>query len=109
LFDTLWPAGSRIDAVPADEAVASDPKPKSEGASPNDRIEPVLSVEGKRDEAAATGTACESPALSVLKSGVVDGMAYTLYTDGTIDAQLSQGTMRFSSIDALRSHLEQSP
>ena len=42
----------------------------------------------------------------ILKSGVIDGMAYTLYTDGSIEAQLPQGTLRFTSIDDLRAHLE---
>jgi hypothetical protein len=45
--------------------------------------------------------------IAILKSGVIDGMAYTLYTDGSIEAELPQGTMRFASIDELRSHLEQ--
>ena len=46
--------------------------------------------------------------ISVLKSGVVDGMAYTLYSDGSIEAQLPQGTLRFGSITELRNHIEQS-
>ena len=46
--------------------------------------------------------------VSVLKSGVVDGMAYTLYSDGSIEAQLPQGTLRFGSITELRNHIEQS-
>lgn len=48
----------------------------------------------------------EPRAIAILKSGVIDGMAYTLYTDGSIEAELPQGTMRFSSIDDLRAHLE---
>jgi len=44
---------------------------------------------------------------AILKSGVVDGMAYTLYVDGSIEAELPQGTLHFASIDELRSHLEQ--
>ena len=44
--------------------------------------------------------------VSVLKSGVVEGMAYTLYSDGSIEAQLPQGTLRFGSITALRNHIE---
>ncbi len=48
-----------------------------------------------------------APPVSVLKSGVVDGMAYTLYSDGSIEAQLPQGTLRFGSIADLRSHIEQ--
>jgi hypothetical protein len=45
--------------------------------------------------------------LSVLKSGVIDEMAYTLFSDGSIEAQMPDGTMRFSSIDELRQHLDQ--
>ena len=43
---------------------------------------------------------------AILKSGVVDGMAYTLYVDGSIQAELPQGTLRFASIEELRSYLE---
>jgi hypothetical protein len=46
--------------------------------------------------------------VSILKSGVVDGMAYTLYSDGSIEAQLPQGMLRFGSITELRNHIEQS-
>ena len=49
------------------------------------------------------------PAVTVLKSGVVDGMAYSLYSDGSIEAQMPEGMMRFASIDELRSHLDQRP
>jgi hypothetical protein len=51
----------------------------------------------------------EQPPVTVLKSGVVDGMAYSLYSDGSIEAQMPEGMMRFASIDELRSHLEQRP
>jgi hypothetical protein len=44
----------------------------------------------------------------VVESGVVDGMAYTLYTDGSIEAELAQGVVRFGSIEELRNHLEKS-
>ena len=46
-------------------------------------------------------------AIAILKSGVVDGMSYTLYVDGSIEAELPQGTLRFASIHELRAHLEQ--
>jgi hypothetical protein len=51
----------------------------------------------------------EQAAVTVLKSGVVDGMAYSLYSDGSIEAQMPEGMMRFASIDELRSHLDQRP
>jgi hypothetical protein len=44
--------------------------------------------------------------VAILKSGVVDGMAYTLYADGSIEAKLPEGTVRFGSISELRAHLE---
>ena len=59
------------------------------------------------------GVAATSPrnadqqSVTILKSGVVDGMAYSLYSDGSIEAQLPEGTMRFGSIDELRAHLDQ--
>ena len=49
----------------------------------------------------------DQPAVTVLKSGVVDGMAYSLYSDGSIEAQMPEGMMRFASIDELRAHLDQ--
>jgi hypothetical protein len=49
----------------------------------------------------------DQPAVTVLKSGIVDGMAYSLYSDGSIEAQMPEGMMRFASIDELRTHLDQ--
>ena len=49
----------------------------------------------------------EAPAVTMLKSGVVDGMAYSLYSDGSIEAQMPEGMMRFASIDELRTYLDQ--
>jgi hypothetical protein len=34
-------------------------------------------------------------------------LAYTLYSDGSIEAQLPQGTLHLDSITELRQHLEQ--
>ncbi|MDA9492084.1 hypothetical protein XI08_24145, partial [Bradyrhizobium sp. CCBAU 11361] len=51
--------------------------------------------------------AVEQAPVTVLKSGIVDGMAYSLYSDGSIEAQMPEGMMRFASIDELRAHLDQ--
>lgn len=48
----------------------------------------------------------DQPAVTVLKSGVVDGMAYSLYSDGSIEAQMPEGLMRFASLDELAAHIE---
>jgi hypothetical protein len=50
----------------------------------------------------------ESMPVSVLRSGVLDDMTYTLYSDGSIEAQLPEGILRFGSIAELRNYLEQS-
>ena len=43
----------------------------------------------------------------ILKSGIVGGMAYTLYSDGSIQAELPDGVVRFASLQELRDHVAQ--
>jgi hypothetical protein len=83
-FDAIWPAA-------ASEA-KSHPSASDEDTEPPDRA---------RDH----DDAVETAASSILKSGVIDGMVYTLYTDGSIEAELPQGTLKFASIDELRDYL----
>jgi hypothetical protein len=83
-FDSMWPADSRLAKRPIGGEAKSEPRP--------DMAPTPLS--GAPGEPAA-----------ILKSGVVDGMGYTLYVDGSIEAELPQGTLRFASINELREHL----
>lgn len=46
-----------------------------------------------------------APAGSAVRSGIIGGMAYTLYADGSIEAELPLGVMRFASIEDLRAHV----
>jgi hypothetical protein len=46
-----------------------------------------------------------SPEATIYKSGVIEGMAYTLYMDGSIEAELPQGKVRFASVEELQKHL----
>jgi hypothetical protein len=91
-FDALWPrrkrSGQGAQIAVVQPAVA----------------EPVNDVSPNAEQEIMPGA--PTP-ISVLKSGVVDGMAYTLYSDGSIEAQLPQGTLRFGSIADLRNHIEQ--
>lgn len=87
-FDNAWPTsakpanGKEAPAASASDAVAVQPA-KTEQAAP-------------------------AADVTVLKSGVVDGMAYTLYSDGSIEAQMAgEGLVRFASLDALRTYLDQ--
>jgi hypothetical protein len=99
-FDALWPKGPRpmraVDPVPAQPSASAAP------------IEPEKKVE-QTDSGARQSLAAGAPnAVSVLKSGLVNGMPYTLYSDGSIEAQLAEETLRFGSINELRNHIEQS-
>jgi hypothetical protein len=91
-FDAMWPAEAK-----SPKSNASDDAKQSFGPA-RDTFPPV----SKRPEPEAQ----KPRAVAILKSGVVDGMGYTLYVDGSIEAELPQGTLRFASINELRSHLE---
>jgi len=42
---------------------------------------------------------------TVVRSGIIHGMAYTLYADGSIEAELPIGTVRFASVEELQDHV----
>ena len=58
-------------------------------------VRPVLKPAAPQNGAANT----------VYRSGVIDGMAYTLFMDGSIQAELPQGTVKFANIDDLQKYL----
>jgi hypothetical protein len=101
-FDALWPKRS---------ARQREGQPQVE-ETPNPAAETPTATEappGEENSAVPVTTAApidEIPSVAILKSGVVDGMPYTLYADGSIEAQLPQGTVRFGSITELRAHIE---
>lgn len=90
-FDDAWPA--------PDRAKPGDALPRRGARAPSTFAEAGANIPPRE----------EAPQVTVLKSGVVDGMAYSLYSDGSIEAQMPEGMMRFASIDELRSHLDQRP
>jgi hypothetical protein len=100
IYEDTWPQSERSRADLASQRRPSrSPSTFAEagaGAASADRFPPAARQE-------------EPPPVTVLKSGVVDGMAYSLYSDGSIEAQMPEGMMRFTSIDELRSHLDQRP
>jgi hypothetical protein len=98
-FDDAWPQSERSRTP---EAPRRSVRPPSTFAEPN----PAAPAPDRYPPAPRNG---DAPPVTVLKSGVVDGMAYSLYSDGSIEAQMPEGMMRFASIDELRSHLDQRP
>jgi hypothetical protein len=93
VFDAFWPKGQRgrqdASAAPSPQAWPSAERAPSE---PSPEMHPAAGE--------------PSAPITVLKSGTVEGMAYTLYSDGSIEAQLPQGMVRFGSITELRNHIE---
>ena len=95
VLNAFWPARPRRNAQTAATEAAVPPPIKSTPV--NEEIPGASAIAGPQ--------AAPAP-ISILKSGVVEGLAYTLYSDGSIEAQLPQGTFRFGSITALRDHIE---
>ena len=109
-FDAMWKNEPRPPASPPAEPEA----PRTRAAEPFKWPEPEPPVSARPAEPEPAldlpepAPEAEEPlrAVAVLKSGVVDGMGYTLYVDGSIEAELPDGTLRFASINELRAHLE---
>jgi len=98
-FDDAWPKPER-------SRTADVAPPRRAGRTPSTFAEPGPAAPSADRYPPAVRT--EDPTqVTVLKSGVVDGMAYSLYSDGSIEAQMPEGMMRFASIDELRAHLDQ--
>lgn len=100
-FDDAWPQSER-------SRTADAPLQRRSGRAPSTFTEPNAGPTGA-DRQSPPARNEEHPPVTVLKSGVVDGMAYSLYSDGSIEAQMPEGMMRFASIDELRAHLDQRP
>jgi hypothetical protein len=102
IFDSLWPRAQQP-APEAQMAAAAQAAPPPPASPP----QPVVIGEHVAQAQPAPAAQPAQPSVSILKSGVVEGMAYTLYSDGSIEAQLPGGTLRFGSITELRNHIEQ--
>jgi len=98
-FDDAWPRPDRA---------RTPDLPRRSGRAPSTFAEPGAGTAGA-EQIAPVARSEDQSQITVLKSGVVDGMAYSLYSDGSIEAQMPEGMMRFASIDELRAHLDQRP
>lgn len=92
-FDTVWP----------DMRPARNPEMVERARKP-DTAKPAR----EEVKAAKANAPAEPRPVAILKSGMIDGMAYTLFADGSIEAVLPTGPIRFASVDALRAHLDKS-
>ncbi len=99
-FDSLWPKR------PRHATGKPDPQAGSGACAPLPAAAPHAAPAAEAAPPPARRPLPQERTVAILKSGVVDGMAYTLYADGSIEAQLPQGTVRFGSIAELRAHIE---
>lgn len=88
-FESAWPQQDR----PHPEPDFSDVSESRDPESRRDRYQPARRA--------------DATSVTVVKSGVVDSMAYSLYSDGSIEAQMPEGMVRFASLEELRTHLDQ--
>jgi hypothetical protein len=107
MFETAWPSKHRDPEGASEQQAEASPEiqvrpadAKSPPAAPDPPVAPTVVPASMRPPRA------EPRQLPVLKSGVIDEMAYTLFSDGSIEAQMPDGTMRFASIEELRNHLQ---
>lgn len=100
IFATIWSSLNR--------SLAEGPQQRTE-ASPETAPRPA---DSKSPPLAPEPAACasdkpvpvEPPA--ILRTGVIQQTAYTLFADGSIETQLPEGVMRFASIEEFLGHLE---
>jgi hypothetical protein len=104
-----WPPAT--DARPAETRTSERPRapaepppsrgdfaePRRSRFAPERRPEPAPDMRGPRGGGEASTV--------VVRSGIIHGMAYTLYADGSIEAELPIGTVRFASIEELQDHV----
>jgi len=102
-FDAFWPADGR--GARSAPAAVEPAAPRSDYAPPAQR-HPQVQAQPQGQVRAQPQEQIEQGGPTILKSGVVDSMAYTLYSDGSIEAKLPHGTVRFGSIAELRAHIE---
>ena len=103
MFDTMWPSKHRDPEVAPEPRAEASPEAQMRPAETN---LPAMAPAPPVAPAPIGSVRLEPRPLPILKSGVIDEMAYTLFTDGSIEAQMPDGTMRFASIEELRKHLE---
>jgi len=89
---TAEPSSGQADLAPLTriaEPIAPAPAPSTPV------VRPIPKPRAQQNGAAST----------VYRSGVIEGMAYTLFMDGSIQAELPQGTIKFGNIDDLQKYL----
>lgn len=88
------------------EAVEIDGEEAEDAWQRSERLREVEPQQEWSDASERQPPRAVDPQATVIKSGVVQGMDYALYSDGSIEAKLPEGLMRFATIEELRAHLD---
>lgn len=96
IFATIWSSLHRSLAEGERTESSPDTKPR-----PADSTLPPLTP-----EPAACGSAKPAEPRPILRAGVIQQTAYTLFADGSVETQLPEGVKRFASIDEFLGYLE---
>jgi hypothetical protein len=97
--------GSMPAAAPLAQMTAPSVAPPSASVAA-----PVVHPPAPQIQVAPREIVTHDEAPRALKSGVIEGMAYTLYSNGTVDAELPRhGTVRFASIAQWRAYMRAEP
>jgi hypothetical protein len=107
IFDSVWPPEPQpAKTLPPAVATPAQAEPSAAPAATAEKAAASDEQPAAMEPLAVAKPVPDAEAAAILKSGVIEGMAYTLYADGSIEAQLTNGTIRFGSINELRAHLE---
>ena len=89
---TEWPRVEAADRF-ASESVSAGPA-AAEAPAVAEGIRPLPAAEPQKADAEQPPPA---PKATILKSGVIEGIPYTAYSDGSFEAEFAEGTQRFTS------------
>jgi hypothetical protein len=103
IFATIWSSLHRSLAEGPEEP-RTEASPEN-GPRPADSKSPPLAPE-PAGASAKPAPVEPRPPLPILRAGVIQQTAYTLFADGSIETQLPEGVMRFTSIEEFLGHLE---
>ena len=105
IFDAIWSSQHRNPAEGREQRTEASPETRLRAAESKS---PPLAP-GQAAACAPTRPAPTEPRpLPILRSGMIQQIAYTLFADGSIETQMPEGVMRFASIEEFLSHLEKS-
>ena len=104
-FETIWSSEHRSFGERPEPRTEPRREPRTRSAESKS---PPLSPAQAAASASTKPVHVEPPPLPILKSGVIQQIAYTLFTDGSIETQMPEGVRHFASIEEFLSHLEKS-